>query len=77
MICTGLSAAHLKNWDDFAKRMETQYQRYDQMGLNYANESWRDKDLMGTNTDDIYDPSLDTNRTSGSCCRTGSCSCPR
>lgn len=33
---TGWSAAHLKNWDDFAKRMETQYQRYDQMGLNYA-----------------------------------------
>lgn len=33
---TGWSAAHLKNWDDFAKRMETQYRRYDLMGLNYA-----------------------------------------
>ncbi|GEO02922.1 hypothetical protein AAE02nite_05860 [Adhaeribacter aerolatus] len=28
--------ANLKNWDSFKRRMETQYQRYDAAGINYA-----------------------------------------
>lgn len=37
---TGWSPAHLKNWNDFAKRMEAQYQRYDLIGLNYAKSAY-------------------------------------
>jgi hexosaminidase len=37
---TAWSPASLKNWDDFAKRMETQYKRYDLVGLNYAKSAY-------------------------------------
>ncbi|WP_223815926.1 beta-N-acetylhexosaminidase [Adhaeribacter rhizoryzae] len=32
--------ANLKNWDNFKKRMETQYKRYDAIGLNYAKSAY-------------------------------------
>ncbi|GAB3912672.1 beta-N-acetylhexosaminidase [Mucilaginibacter boryungensis] len=30
----------LKNWEDFKKRMETEYQRYDQLGINYSKSAY-------------------------------------
>jgi hexosaminidase len=30
----------LKNWDDFKRRMETQYQRYENAGINYAKSAY-------------------------------------
>ena len=62
------SAPELKNWDDFTRRMETQYQRYDQFGIRYAKSAYNvvyqvDKDAAGNNarvtlTTDSYRPDI-------------------
>ncbi|CAF1493375.1 unnamed protein product [Adineta ricciae] len=36
MAETGWSSAGNKNWDDFARRMESQYRRYEKAGIGYA-----------------------------------------
>lgn len=37
---TGWTPAALKNWDDFSRRMEKQYQRYELEGINYAKSAY-------------------------------------
>lgn len=32
--------APLKNWENFARKMETQYKRYDDLGINYAKSAY-------------------------------------
>jgi hexosaminidase len=36
----GWSQAKAKNWQNFMRKMEDQYQRYDEMGLNYAKSAY-------------------------------------
>jgi hexosaminidase len=33
--------AALRDWDDFRKRINTQFKRFDAMGINYSKGSWR------------------------------------
>jgi len=37
---TAWSPAYLKNWEDFKRRMEYQYKRYDLSGINYARSAY-------------------------------------
>jgi hexosaminidase len=37
---TGWSAQSSKNWNDFSKRMEIQYLRYDRAGIRYSNSAY-------------------------------------
>ncbi len=37
----GWSSKENRNWDDFVRRMEIQYERYQQMGINYAKSAYQ------------------------------------
>lgn len=37
----GWSSKENRNWDDFVRRMETQYVRYQQIGINYAKSAYQ------------------------------------
>jgi len=37
----GWSSLGNKNWDDFIRRLEAQYVRYEQMGINYAKSAYQ------------------------------------
>lgn len=37
----GWSSLENKNWDDFIRRLEAQYMRYEQMGINYAKSAYQ------------------------------------
>ncbi|MES2375028.1 MAG: family 20 glycosylhydrolase [Bacteroidota bacterium] len=37
---TAWTASSLKNWEGFKERMETQYKRYDELGINYSKSAY-------------------------------------
>ena len=46
----GWTDPKLKSWEDFKRRMEDQYQRYDQVGLNYARSAYNVRYIIKTDT---------------------------
>ena len=50
MAEVGWTDPKLKNWDDFKRRMEDQYRRYDQAGLNYARTAYNVRYSIKTDT---------------------------
>jgi len=62
------SPAEKKSWEDFSRRMEFQYRRYDSLGINYAKSVWQVNARTSVNEQnrtmrvelltDVFDPEI-------------------